>query len=271
MTKQLISISMHKMDEGEVNAVDARELHEFLGVKEHFSVWIKRCLKDYKFTINSDFCRLTYASPNGREMETYILSLDMAKSLALISRTQKGDEVRKYFIKCEKELKKQISTKFDPDHQIDQAVSKFIEKFSNRLEYIMEQKLNELLIGEPKSQKKNKNQISDSSNSLKPKSIPRTIPDGYMTLSDLSNHLGDPISVQKLKEILTHTNHPTLIIKQKSISGRLKLTTVYKIKGALEAVRSVIKDTYTRFHPDRFYHKEFPGWFGYINFAKLGL
>lgn len=38
-------------------------------------------------------------------MEDYLLSIDMAKELSMISKTEKGKEARKYFIECEKKLK----------------------------------------------------------------------------------------------------------------------------------------------------------------------
>ena len=39
----------------EINAVDARELHEFLGSKYQFSNWIKSKIKKYNFKQGVDF------------------------------------------------------------------------------------------------------------------------------------------------------------------------------------------------------------------------
>ena len=102
---QLIKIESKTIGNEKVNAVNARELHEFLGVKEHFTDWIKRYLNEYGFVINSDFCRSTCIAENGRAMDDYLLSIDMAKELSMISKTEKGKEARKYFIECEKKLK----------------------------------------------------------------------------------------------------------------------------------------------------------------------
>jgi len=104
----LLVINKHNINEEEVNAVDARNLHKFLNVKEKFNEWAKRYLSDdseYGFVINSDFCRSTCLATNGRKMETYLLTIDTAKELSMISKTEKGRLARKYFIDCEKKLK----------------------------------------------------------------------------------------------------------------------------------------------------------------------
>lgn len=66
---QLIKIESKTIGNEKVNAVNARELHEFLEVKEHFTDWIKRYLNEYGFVVNSDFCRSTCIAENGRSME----------------------------------------------------------------------------------------------------------------------------------------------------------------------------------------------------------
>jgi len=102
---QLVRVSEAQIGSETVNSVDARELHTFLEVRENFNEWIKRYLTEYGFVINSDFCRSSCIADNGREMETYTMSLDMAKELSMLSKTNKGKEARKYFIACEKKPK----------------------------------------------------------------------------------------------------------------------------------------------------------------------
>ena len=108
--KELVKISEAQIGNERINAVDARELHAFLELNENFSEWIKRYINSYNFVINSDFCRSTCLAENGRSMETYWLSLDMAKELSMISKTIKGRQARKYFIACEKALKELVSS-----------------------------------------------------------------------------------------------------------------------------------------------------------------
>ena len=113
------------MDGEEINSVDARELYEFLEIKKQFTDWIRPKIKDYGFVVNSDYYPSRCTATNGREMETYILSLDMAKELSMISKTAKGREARKYFIECEKKSKQiqnQIKEPVDLIGKIEQSM-----------------------------------------------------------------------------------------------------------------------------------------------------
>jgi len=102
---QIIKISPLSMGGEEVNSVNARELHEALGVKKDFSNWIKPKLKDTMLDEGVDFLKVTQKgelSKTGQWQTDYILTLDTAKHIAMMSRTAKGKEVRAYFIEVEK-------------------------------------------------------------------------------------------------------------------------------------------------------------------------
>jgi len=94
--------------------VSARELHELLiineGKKERFSQWFNRHLQ-YGFEENVDFTsvKIFTVVNNGakRELEDYAMTLDMAKEMAMLQKSDKGREVRKYFIECEKRANSQ--------------------------------------------------------------------------------------------------------------------------------------------------------------------
>ena len=91
-------------------SVSARELHLFLEVKSHFKDWIKRRIDDYGFIENQDFEVSLIFEQNtkgGRPTKEYILSMDMAKELSMLERSDKGKQARIYFIECEKRLKEQ--------------------------------------------------------------------------------------------------------------------------------------------------------------------
>lgn len=88
-------------------AVSARNLHEVLGIGQDFTSWMKRMLK-YKFKENKDYIVFTKNSENpkgGRPQSDYIMTLDMAKHIAMVQRTDIGGEIRDYFLECEKQLK----------------------------------------------------------------------------------------------------------------------------------------------------------------------
>lgn len=85
--------------------VSGRELHEVLGIGTQFTKWIQRMI-DYGFVEGMDFTtisqkRLT-AQGNTTEFTDYILTLEMAKHIAMVQRTEIGMKVRNYFIECEK-------------------------------------------------------------------------------------------------------------------------------------------------------------------------
>lgn len=84
--------------------VNGRDLHEGLGSKRQFSDWIKQRIDKYGFVDGEDFT--VHKFVNGKTVQIdYILTLDMAKELAMVDGSEKGREVRRYFINCEKELK----------------------------------------------------------------------------------------------------------------------------------------------------------------------
>lgn len=86
--------------------VSARQLHKTLEVKTRFSQWVEQNFKG--FEENYDFASVvtTTVVNNGaiKPLQDYALTLDMAKQLAMMSRTIKGAEVRQYFIQVEKDF-----------------------------------------------------------------------------------------------------------------------------------------------------------------------
>lgn len=92
--------------------VDARLLHEFLGVRRDFTTWIKGRIEEFDFEMGLDF--VSFDSPNpgnqvshggDRKSKAYFLTLDMAKELAMVERTPKGRQARRYFLDCERQLR----------------------------------------------------------------------------------------------------------------------------------------------------------------------
>lgn len=90
-------------DKGE-KVVDARDLHQFLGVKTKFADWIKKQIEEYGFEENVDF---THFSNLGNAMDRtldYIVTLNAAKELCMVSKTEQGRKMRKYFIEIERQF-----------------------------------------------------------------------------------------------------------------------------------------------------------------------
>lgn len=91
-------------DENGKQTVSARELHQKLGVKTSFKDWIKRMI-DYGFEEQKDFCSFLSKSSGGRPLREYAISIDMAKEICMIQRSEIGRKFRQYFIECEENLK----------------------------------------------------------------------------------------------------------------------------------------------------------------------
>lgn len=92
--------------------VSARELHKFLEIETRFNDWISRMM-GYGFVENVDYQVLLkneYNLSGGRPSTDYALTLDTAKEISMIQRSEKGKQARQYFIECEKRLKEIINT-----------------------------------------------------------------------------------------------------------------------------------------------------------------
>ena len=90
-------------------SVSGRELHEFLGVETPYRIWFPRML-EYGFTEGKDFnpYKNVRVGEEGnrevaRELTDHLLTIDMAKEICMIQRTDVGKKARQYFIQVEKD------------------------------------------------------------------------------------------------------------------------------------------------------------------------
>ena len=100
---ELINITLNDSHEP---VVSGRQLHEALEVKTEYRKWFGR-MAEYGFEENQDFARVTQKCPTPgglQDMTDHIIKLDMAKEISMIQRTDKGKEVRQYFIQVEKDF-----------------------------------------------------------------------------------------------------------------------------------------------------------------------
>lgn len=101
-----------------VNAVNARDLHRELEVGKDFSDWMKAQIDRGGLVENEDFAVLPQKGENpkvGRPAIEYALTIDAAKHVAMLSATEAGKQIRKYFIEAEKSLRNPVAalTKID--------------------------------------------------------------------------------------------------------------------------------------------------------------
>ncbi|WP_415519305.1 MAG: antA/AntB antirepressor family protein [Desulfovibrio aminophilus] len=93
-------------EDGLIDTVNARDLHAALHVGKQFATWITERIEQCNFKENEDFVVFPGTGKNplgGRPVKDYFISLDMAKHLAMLQRSEVGKYVRTYFIEHEKQ------------------------------------------------------------------------------------------------------------------------------------------------------------------------
>ena len=97
----LIPVFNGLIQNNQVQLCNARSLHAFLEVKNRFNDWISDRIADYGFQQNEDYIIVTERT-NGRPRKEYHITLDMGKELGMVERNERGRQIRKYFIECER-------------------------------------------------------------------------------------------------------------------------------------------------------------------------
>lgn len=102
-------IPLDHRDDGTI-AVSMRSLHTGLEVGKDFTSWAQRMFS-CGFEENTDYAEVLPRSgenpAGGRPRRDWALTLDAAKEIAMLQRTERGQAVRRYFIAAEKELREQ--------------------------------------------------------------------------------------------------------------------------------------------------------------------
>ena len=84
-----------------VQLCNARELHSFLEIQTRYNDWVKNRINEYGFIQDEDYLVITERT-NGRPRKEYHITLDMGKELGMVERNERGRQIRKYFIECER-------------------------------------------------------------------------------------------------------------------------------------------------------------------------
>ena len=109
--------------------ISARELHEFLKVKEDFTNWIKRQLESVGAVENKDFSTHTFKRER-QILHEYVINIQIAKEICMVcgvaprtnEETKKlSKEARQYFIACEKKLKQLTTDSYMIQDPIERA------------------------------------------------------------------------------------------------------------------------------------------------------
>ncbi len=115
-----VSFNLVAFDGEAEQGVDARDLHEQLKIGRDFSTWIKERIENAQLIENQDFIR----SPilGSEHKIEYTLSIDAAKHISMLERTEIGRQVRQYFIDIEKRAR---------EHAVQ--TSNYLNDFSTQL------------------------------------------------------------------------------------------------------------------------------------------
>lgn len=95
-----------KVNENQEPVVSGRALHEGLEIGTQYTKWFDR-MCEYGFEEKQDYIAISQKRLTAQGNETtytdHVLKLDMAKEIAMLQRSERGKEIRQYFIKVEKE------------------------------------------------------------------------------------------------------------------------------------------------------------------------
>ncbi|EHL0459950.1 antA/AntB antirepressor family protein [Escherichia coli] len=112
MNSQLIPVFNGTIANETTLFCNARDLHTFLGVGKRFASWITERIAEYGFVENQDYMIASQIREakgrGGHNRKEYHLTLDTAKELAMVERNEKGRQIRRYFIECEKKLRQSL-------------------------------------------------------------------------------------------------------------------------------------------------------------------
>lgn len=105
---EIIKIEARDISGAMVNTCNARDLWQFVESKRDFSTWIKSRIEKYGFVEGADYLLHKFVEqlPSGSKLKIdYHLTIDAGKELAMVENNEKGREVRRYFIECERKAK----------------------------------------------------------------------------------------------------------------------------------------------------------------------
>jgi anti-repressor protein len=138
-----LSLQLAIQQKGDELLIDARLLHQHLEVTTRFNDWIARRLADALAVEGKDFYS-GLSKTQGRPSTEYALTLDLAKHVSMLERTERGKEIRDSFIAAEKELRnrpalpsypealRQLATTLEENEQLAQQNAVLTPKATGR-------------------------------------------------------------------------------------------------------------------------------------------
>ena len=239
---ELIKLNETKIDNELIQTVNARELHAFLESKQDFSTWIKKKLERLRLQVDKDYVIVPQKNgtidKNGNKKVSisleYFITLDTAKHIAMMENTDRGFEVRDYFIECEKQLKQVFSPKqkfllniLEADDELSRAVA------INAYEVGYVKPLENKVVEQAK-------QIESNKPKIRYHDIVLSCPD-LLTVRQIAQDYG--ISAQRLNSILHEKK-----IQYKDKSGVWLLYISYNAQGYAQTFTHTYQDNDGNYH-----------------------
>lgn len=118
--QELIKITTN--EEGQ-QLVSARELYLGLGLnKSNWSRWYLKNITDNEFfKENIDFIGVRHKDEGNNIIQDFAISIEFAKHISMMARTEKSHQYRQYFIACEKKLKQLTTDSYMIQDPIERA------------------------------------------------------------------------------------------------------------------------------------------------------
>ncbi len=99
-----------------VRTFDGRDLRAELGVKKDYTGWAKAQIRRGRLVEDRDFVTYTQKGVGGQfDSSEYHFTIEAGKHIAMMSGTERGFEVREYFIACERVAKQAAIAPAIPD------------------------------------------------------------------------------------------------------------------------------------------------------------
>ncbi|WP_088427550.1 antA/AntB antirepressor family protein [Vibrio vulnificus] len=108
--------------------VNARTLHSALENATPLNKWMARKIEDFCFKESEDFQTFLSESSGGRPATEYTISIDMAKELCMLERSEIGRATRKYFIECERQLQEIVKISNAEESSLGNQLLAFLGK-----------------------------------------------------------------------------------------------------------------------------------------------
>ena len=109
-----VPVSVKSIGQSAIPAISGRDLHSWLEIEKDFMDWMKIQINGARLVQHRDYeiiFPLQVENPGtiGRPRTEYLLSLDAAKHIAMISRTERGFQAREYFSECERKVSNPVT------------------------------------------------------------------------------------------------------------------------------------------------------------------